>query len=100
MLYYWNVKDIYISSVWKGQSSLGYCRGAFWTLLQFIALEDDNVYCRWLTPIDFQLCKQHIKHKRNVDVENLAGSDHEIATCVSSMTLILAFLPSFKAALT
>lgn len=33
-------------------------------------------------------------------MENLIGGDHEIGTCVSSLTLILAFLPSFRTVLT
>lgn len=33
-------------------------------------------------------------------MENLIGGDREIATCVSSLTLILAFLPSFRTVLT
>lgn len=33
-------------------------------------------------------------------VENLTGGDREIATCFSSLTLILAFLPLFKIVLT
>lgn len=40
------------------------------------------------------------KFKSRARVENLIGGDHEIATCVSSLTLILAFLPSFRTVLT
>lgn len=40
------------------------------------------------------------KFKSRVHVENLIGGDHGIATCVSSPTLILAFLLSFRTVLT
>lgn len=42
----------------------------------------------------------HIELKRRVQVENLTGSHHELATCVSSLALILAFRPSFRSLLT
>lgn len=42
-----------------------------------------------------------LKECKNIaHVENLIGGDHEITTCVSSLTLILAFLRSFKTLLT
>lgn len=44
--------------------------------------------------------KLHVELKRRVQVENLTGSHHETATCVSSLALILAFRPSFRSVLT
>lgn len=45
--------------------------------------------------------RRTLRERKNIaHVENLKGGDHEITTCVSSLTLILAFLPSFKTPLT
>lgn len=63
------------------------------------ALED--VSCSLVTSTDCWLCTQHMKEVLKVEpMWKISSSDHEIATCVSSLTLILAPLPSFRAVLT
>lgn len=59
----------------------------------------DDDYCNWITDVDYWPCMRHMEVKIGVRVEK-SHSDHEIATCVSSPTLILAILASFRALLT